>query len=317
MGIVNVAIAYIFIKDLTIPFKKTKAYEEGIIDDEGVFLVKKENATPDQKKIWPNKLTVLAWNIKRLLSKVGIGRSSIASFATGLYLLKEEMRKQNMDSSNLEVTFVNFLEKNLYGNNEQKLINEAFESSIMMNTIDEGTYRVFDEIVDIKESKVSFDYMMGVPLFEAKTKSGRKIVFSSDDIEEEVPANNVGSGMIKGIAPGEDPPIRVKKKKRIYELMGKYTIFDVSPEEFEKCSGRKRKFEKWSKYFDEDSETGSAIKKYSYHNPEKGIILRNSETGQTMMFRRRWSDQRLSHNKRGKVLTQQSQNNKVYSIWTK
>jgi len=31
MGIVNVAIAYIFIKDLTIPFKKTKAYKEGII----------------------------------------------------------------------------------------------------------------------------------------------------------------------------------------------------------------------------------------------------------------------------------------------
>jgi hypothetical protein len=156
---------------------------------------------------------------------------------------------------------------------------------------------------------------MGVALYEAVSSSGKKVVFSKSDIEEEVPANNVGSGMIKGIAPGEDPPIRVKKKKKIYELVGRYTVFEVSPEEFERCTCAKRKFEKWNKFFDEDSETGSEIKKYSYHNPHKGIILRNSETGQTMMFRRRWDDQRLTHNRKAKLLVQSQ--SKAFSIWTR
>jgi hypothetical protein len=121
--------------------------------------------------------------------------------------------------------------------------------------------------------------------------------------------------MIKGAAPGEDPPIRLKKKKKIYELMGRYTVFEVSPEEFERCSCSKKKFEKWNKFFDEDSETGSSIKNYSHRNPEKGIILRNSETGQTMMLRRRWSDQRLTHNRKAKLLTQSR--NDVFSLWTR
>ena len=315
MGLVDVVISYTFIKNLSTPFKKTKQFDVGIIDKDGKFLVKNSDATSEQKKYWPNKLVVLAWNIKKLLSKVGIGKSTLGSFASALYLLKEQIQKENISSVYPEKDLIEMLEKTIYGNNRERLVNEAFESSIFPSTLEKGEYKILDESIVVSRDIKPFVYSMGVALYEAVSASGKKVVFSKSDVEEEVPANNVGGGMVKGIAPGEDPPIRVKRKKKIYELMGRYAIFEVSPEEFERCTSAKRKFEKWSKFFDEDSETGCSIKNYSHRNPEKGIILRNSETGQTMMFRRRWSDQRLSHNKKAKLLTQSK--NEAFSIWTR
>jgi len=318
MGIVDVVIAYTFIRDLTVPFNKTRAFEVGIIDADGKFLKKRKDLDATQSKYYPSILTILAWNIKKILIKILIGRSSIASFATALYLLREELHQGGSDMMGKNPTkdLVSFIEKTIYSSGRERMINEAFESSLLPNRIKRGNYQVFDEVVETKKDLAPFCYSMGVPLYEC-VSNGRNFVFSPQDLVEiTAPANNVGSGMVKGIAPGEDPPIRVKKKK-IYELMGRYTVFEVSPEEFEKCSCAKKKFEKWSKYFDEDSETGNEIRRYSFNNPEKGIILRNSETGQTMMFRRRWSDQRLVHNKKARLLVQQKEQNKVYTIWTR
>ena len=211
---------------------------------------------------------------------------------------------------------IEVIQKTLYSSNKERMINDAFEASLLPSRLKVGRYDLFGKEVILKDETRPFRYILGVPLYEY-FQEGRRLVFSPQDLNEmTVPVNNVGSGMVKGIAPGEDPPIRVKKKK-IYELMGRYTVFEVSPEEFEKCSCAKRKYEKWSKYFEEDSETGNEIRRYSFNNPEKGIILRNSETGRTMMFRRRWSDQRLAHNKKARLLVQQKEQNKVYTIWTR
>lgn len=328
MGLVDVIISYTFIKDMSTPFDKTKAFKVGIIDKDGNFLVKNKKMTSEQRKNYPNKLTILAWNIKKLLSKVGIGKSTLASFASALFLLKEEMEKNGMDYSSAKNTIMDSLKNDIFHGDREKMINEAFECSLIPSFLEVGKYKIFDETIELTEDITPSSYNMGIPLYETRNKNGKKIVFSEKEtvkvdflweknksFKEQVPANNVGSGMIKGIAPGEDPPIRVKKKKKIYELMGRYVVFEVSPEEFEKCTSSKKKFEKWNKYFDEDSESGNTIKKYSYHNPDKGIILRNSETGQTMMFRRRWDDQRLSHNRKEKLLTQSK--NKAHFTWSR
>jgi hypothetical protein len=273
MGLVDVAISYSFIRDMTVSFDKTDSFKLGIIDKDGNFLKKKDQLeTSAEKKAYPNKLTVLAWNIKKILSKIAIGRSTLGSFVSALYLLREELN--NEAGYNMITEKLYQMMRESYPNDRETFINELFESQFL--SLPQNQYLI-------------------------------------EDAGMVVPTNNVGGGMIKGAAPGEDPPIRVKKKKKIYELMGRYTVFEISPEEFEKCSCAKRKFEKWNKFFDEDSEMASSIKKYSHHNPEKGIILRNSETGQTMMFRRRWSDQRLTHNRKAKLLAQSQ--NKAFSIW--
>jgi len=318
MGIIDVIIAYTFVKDLTTPFNKTRAFEYGIIDAEGKILKKRNTLTSKERSAYPTILTTLAWNIKKILTKIGIGRSSIASFASALYLLKEQAKKDGvgMGYQSPEMDMIEVIQKTLYSSNKERMINDAFEASLLPSRLKVGRYDLFGKEVILKDETRPFQYILGVPLYEY-FQEGRRLVFSPQDLNEmTVPVNNVGSGMVKGIAPGEDPPIRVKKKK-IYELMGRYTVFEVSPEEFEKCSCAKRKYEKWSKYFEEDSETGNEIRRYSFNNPEKGIILRNSETGRTMMFRRRWSDQRLAHNKKARLLVQQKEQNKVYTIWTR
>lgn len=277
MGLVDVAISYSFIRDMTVSFEKTDAFKVGIIDKDGIFLKKKDQLeTSAEKKAYPNKLTVLAWNIKKILSKIAIGKSTLGSFVSALYLLREELNNElgyNMITKKLHQML-----GEAYSNDRETFINELFESHFL--------------------------------------SLGHQNEYLIEDAGIVVPTNNIGGGMIKGASPGEDPPIRDKKKKKIYELMGRYTVFEVSPEEFEKCTCAKKKFEKWNKFFDEDSETGTSIKKYSHHNPEKGIILRNSETGQTMMLRRRWSDQRLTHNRKAKMLVQ-SQQNGIYSLWAR
>jgi hypothetical protein len=278
MGLIDVAISYSFIRDMTVPFEKTDAFKLGIIDQDGKFLKQKDKLeTSAEKKAFPNKLTVLAWNIKKILSRIAIGKSTIGSFVSALVLLREEINDEN-GFRLVEKKLHDILVNELYKGNREKLINELFEFEMLKNK----SLSLLEEVGAVSGG---------------------------------APTNNIGGGMIKGAAPGEDPPIRLKKKKKIYELMGRYTVFEVSPEEFERCSCSKKKFEKWNKFFDEDSETGSSIKNYSHRNPEKGIILRNSETGQTMMLRRRWSDQRLTHNRKAKLLTQSR--NDVFSLWTR
>jgi hypothetical protein len=312
MGIVNAIIAYNIIRDLTVPFDKTDAFKKGVIDKDGNFLLKQKDMTREQKNTVPSILTILAWNLKKILSKIGIGRSSIASFATALYLLREEIGNKR-ESRQMEIELMEYIEKNLFKNNREMMINEAFECSLLSSDIEVGNYIIQGNQISIEETLNPFVYVMGVPLYRFVRENGKVVVFSKSDIEESTaPTNNIGGGMIKGASPGEEPPIRVKKKKREYdenskEFLAKYRIFEVSPDEFSKCKGVKRKFEKWNKYLNLEDEKSCEIRNFSIRNPHKGIILRNSETGETMIFRRKWEDQRLFHNRRVKMLANSKQ----------
>jgi hypothetical protein len=321
MSIVNTVIAYNIIRDLTIPFNKTEAFKKGVIDKDGNFLVKQKDMTPEQKNTIPSILTILAWNLKKILSKIGIGRSSIASFATALYLLREEIGSEEQ-SRGLEIKLMKYIEDHLFKSDREKMINEAFESSLLSNLLESGDYEILGNLVTFNETLRPFTYVMGIPLYRYITESGKRVIFSRADIQETAPTNNIGGGMIKGASPGEEPPIRVKRKKREYdenskEFLSRYRIFEVSPEEFSKCRGVKRKFERWDKYLNLESETGCEIRNFSVRNPHKGIILRNSETGETMIFRRKWEDQRLFHNRKMKMLanSKEEQFQKTWTPW--
>ena len=88
--------------------------------------------------------------------------------------------------------------------------------------------------------------------------------------------------------------------------------FKVSKEEYEKFSDRaKRKNERWNKFFEEGSESGEAIKKYSIRNPSKPIIIQN-EDGEAMILRRPMGDKRLMHHVRAKKMAE-----KKYGPWSR
>ncbi len=81
---------YRFLKILVTEWKDMDAYKEGIIDGEGKNLIKaSELLTTDQKDAYTT-FHRLVFNIKRILEKIPLGKSRIASYAAALYLLREE-----------------------------------------------------------------------------------------------------------------------------------------------------------------------------------------------------------------------------------
>ena len=78
-----------FLKRLTTPFEKTKAYQLGIIDKNGKNLIKKRDFENQEQKDAYTMMDTLIFNLKKLLGKVPGGKSRIASYAASLLLLRE------------------------------------------------------------------------------------------------------------------------------------------------------------------------------------------------------------------------------------
>ena len=94
MGIVakgvDYYLVYRFIKALVTPFKNTKAFKLGIIDDEGNVLKKhKELKTSEEKKAY-GYFERMVWNIKKLVGGVPIIGDKLGSFVTAAYLILKE-----------------------------------------------------------------------------------------------------------------------------------------------------------------------------------------------------------------------------------
>lgn len=81
-----------FLTLLVTPFDKTKAYEVGIIDENGKKRKDYSFNTTQARDDYNNYYTPfhrLVFNVKRLMSKVPGGGSRLASYAAALYLIKE------------------------------------------------------------------------------------------------------------------------------------------------------------------------------------------------------------------------------------
>ena len=96
--VVDALIAYRLLKLLVTPFKKTKAYQMGIIDDKGKVLIKSKNflktfssqELPKAREAY-TLLIRFVFNLKRLLSKVGIRGPLGTSAAAALAFSKKKM----------------------------------------------------------------------------------------------------------------------------------------------------------------------------------------------------------------------------------
>jgi len=95
---VDFIIVYQFIKRLSTPFSKTEAYKLGLIDADGKRLKKAESK--DEKDAM-TPFDRLIFNLKRLLTKVGLG-SRMATVGAALLLLREYTEDQIDDEKFLE-----------------------------------------------------------------------------------------------------------------------------------------------------------------------------------------------------------------------
>jgi len=169
--IIDALVAYRVLKLLVTPFNKTKAFELGIIDAKGKVLIKsnglEKNFPVNKRYEARNSYTLLirfVFNLKKLLSKVGIRGPIGSSIAAALAFFKEEY------GDNPEV------EREVY----KYLKEQGFEFEISENygePLHEGTYKVKHDIyndegeivININESiefKNTEDCIMGYDVFK-------------------------------------------------------------------------------------------------------------------------------------------------------
>ena len=158
-GAVELFITYKFIRLLVTDWKKTEAFDEGIIDDKGKLLIKVKDQTNAQKKVY-TYFHRLVFNIKRILEKIPFGKTRIASYAAALYLLKEETGMAEEDI--LKVLEDLDYDTSLDLNEEFKEINigqHILNHDILEST--KGTIVNLDSIEPV-------DYFAGIPIYKTR-----------------------------------------------------------------------------------------------------------------------------------------------------
>ena len=125
--LLNAFVIFQFVKLLATPFKKTDAYKLGIIDEKGNYLKRQKDLKTIQEKKASNIFTRLVWNVKRLIEKLPFGKTRLASIATALFLIKEEIEKVGADGEMLEEAFGSWLMEEHGIDYKNELLNEKFE----------------------------------------------------------------------------------------------------------------------------------------------------------------------------------------------
>lgn len=86
---VDVYYTFRFLRQLVTPWNETKAFKLGLIDADGKVLRK---ATTPQEKDAYTLFFRLVYNMKRLLNKVPLGKTKLASYVAALWLIKENTK---------------------------------------------------------------------------------------------------------------------------------------------------------------------------------------------------------------------------------
>ena len=136
--VIDALIAYRVLKLLVTPFNRTKAFKFGIIDDKGKVLIKSKdlpNSGPQREAY--TLLIRFVFNLKRLLSKVGIRGPLGTSAAAALAFFKEE------NGQNLEIEKTVY--KHLRENGLEFQVDENYGEPLR-----HGAYRVNRDITDLE-----------------------------------------------------------------------------------------------------------------------------------------------------------------------
>lgn len=86
---IDVYYTFRFLRQLVTPWKETKAFKLGLVDENGKVLRKAKTA---EEKDAYTLFFRLVYNIKRLLNKVPFGKTKLASYAAALWLIHENTK---------------------------------------------------------------------------------------------------------------------------------------------------------------------------------------------------------------------------------
>ena len=156
---VDLFITYKFVRLLVTSWKKTEAFDAGVIDSKGKLLVKVKDQTNAQEKTY-TIFHRLVFNIKRILEKIPFGSSMIKSYAAALFLLREETGMAEEDILKVLEDMGHNTSINL--NEEHK---ELYEGQHILNhdilESNKGTIVNLDSIEPV-------GYFAGIPIYKTR-----------------------------------------------------------------------------------------------------------------------------------------------------
>ena len=189
---VDLFVTYRFLKLLVTPWKKQEAYKQGIIDDKGKALKKARDLTTEAERESFTLLHRLVFNCKRIMQKIPFVRSQLGTYATALFLLKENYKIENLPEGDIN----KFLIENKLVNFNNKISEEVIGFGSMLPM---GEYKLKDQvtaddeeidaqpgdIVSALEDTPPSDRILGVYVFPVIHKKSNKIIYVSlEDIND-------------------------------------------------------------------------------------------------------------------------------------
>lgn len=159
-----------FVYLLTRPWEDLDAYKLGIIDNKGEPLKSLSDLrTADEKDAY-TRFHILVFKIKKLLEKIPLGKTTIARYATALYLIKEET------GVSLDDRFLNYASKELNIN-----INELLEQPTQLLENDKYI-NVFNAQFVLDEDFMKENFTSGVDMADSSLKHDDSETFGGSKV---------------------------------------------------------------------------------------------------------------------------------------
>jgi len=131
--LVDLLITYRIVKLLSTDFKNQEAFKFGIIDKDGKVLRKSNTLNTEAEKDSYTVLHRFVFNLKRIMSKLGL-KSSLSNFAVALAFILKENQELIKHKSLIESAVITYLkETNQYNDmiKEISIIKESKENPYM------------------------------------------------------------------------------------------------------------------------------------------------------------------------------------------
>ena len=133
----------------------------------------------------------------------------------------------------------------------------------------------------------------------------------TEEIFEDAPVNSMGgtfkTGQVgsAGNIAGPDPVMgmhRRKKRRKTNEMFAGCPVFEVSSDDFTKCSHGRNRYERWGKKMNMEEADNQDIRAYAHRNPGKPIIIKDSTYGtMSYLIPRQNVNESVEHLDEGKV----------------
>ena len=185
----DLAYTFRFIRMLVLDWKEWDAYKLGIIDEQGKRQ-RNNKIDNDEKRSAYTPFIRLCANIKRLVANIPGGGSKLGSFASALYLIKENygLDDNQLNSINKKLG-IDRLDVVLEGNNWFLLDDGSIgpgvyrikEHKLIAKTCDEMVWA--KDQIRIQENCIPIGDVFGIPIYEAvHMKTNQKIFITVNEI---------------------------------------------------------------------------------------------------------------------------------------